>query len=87
MSEELYDQEKDPKEDKPFTFKDAHALAGRLTVMSRSGVGSLRKNMGHGAECPQCSQGILEETEQDLGRDHHFRKAMNIHNDTLGENS
>jgi len=82
---ELYDQNQDPKEDKPFTFRDAHHLAGRMTIMSRSGVGPPRKNMGHGAECHECSQGIFEDTEKELSRDSHFKKAMSKHNDNLGE--
>ena len=83
---ELYDQKKDPKEDKPFTFRDAHNLAGRMTIMSRSGVGTPKKNMGHGAECSQCSKGILEDTEADLSRDEHFKTAMYTHNNNLGKN-
>jgi hypothetical protein len=80
----FYNQEEDPKEDKSFTWADAHALGSRMTRMTKSGVSRFSNNMGHGAECPTFSKGILEDTEADLGRDEHFKNAMNKH---LGDNN
>ena len=81
---ELYDQENDPKEDKSFTWADAHNLGKKMTRMSKNGVSRFSNNMGHGAECPTCSKGILEDQEADLSRDEHFKNAMNTH---LGDNN
>jgi hypothetical protein len=42
--------------------------------------------MGHGAECKECSAGILQDQETELGRDSHFKNSMKMHNDNLGGN-
>jgi hypothetical protein len=79
MSTPLYNMDEDPKEDKPFTWSDAHSVQRRMTIMTNKGVGPVSKNMGHGAECPDCSQGILEDTEASLSRDQHFKNSINRH--------
>ena len=52
--------------------------------MTKNGVNRFSNNMGHGADCPSCSQGILEDQESDLSRDEHFKNAMNTH---MGDNN
>jgi hypothetical protein len=42
--------------------------------------------MGHGASCPDCSAGILQDSATELGRDSHFKTSMKLHNDNLGSN-
>jgi len=81
---ELYDQEKDHGDYKEHhTWADDHAVGESRVGWNKEGVYKFSKNMGHGSECAQCSQGMLEDTEKDLGRDHHFREAMEMHNDNL----
>ena len=65
---EFYNQEEDNTPVKSeHTWADAHALGQRMTKMTKSGVSRFSNNMGHGAECPTCSKGILEDQEADLG--------------------
>jgi hypothetical protein len=81
---ELYNQEEDHKEDESYTWDDAHALGKKRTKTTENGEHRFSNNMGHGAACPTCSQGILEDTELELSRDEHFKKSMNTH---LGNNN
>jgi hypothetical protein len=81
---ELYNVEEDPKEDKPFTWSDEHTLGKKQIRMTKQGTNRFSNNMGHGAECPTCSQGMLEDQEADLSRDEHFRNAMSMH---MGDNN
>jgi hypothetical protein len=87
MSNEVFDYEKDGNmEDKPFTWKDAHSIGNRMTKLTPTGVSKPSMNMGHGASCPDCSAGILQDAATELGRDSHFKASMKMHNDNLGSN-
>ncbi len=77
---EFYDQAKDhDAEGRPATWSDLHAAVSKRVIMTKHGVGRFSNNLGHGADCPQCSAGILEDQEADLNRDEHFKNAMSKH--------
>jgi hypothetical protein len=87
MSDKVFDYEnEDNTEDKDFTWADAHSIGNRMTRLTPMGVTKPSMNMGHGASCPDCSKGILQDTSTELGRDSHFKESMKIHNQNLGGN-
>jgi hypothetical protein len=84
---DFYDQEKDTgSHDSEWNWKAAHAVGKRLTKITPTGVSKFSNNMGHGAECTECSAGMLQDQETELGRDSHFKESMKMHNDNLGSN-
>jgi len=87
MSDKVFDYDKDGNmEDKSYTWADAHSLGNRMTRMTPLGVHKFSINMGHGAECKDCSAGILQDQATELSRDSHFKESMKMHNDNLGGN-
>jgi len=87
MSDKVFDYDKDGNmEDKSYTWADAHSLGNRMTRMTPLGVNKFSINMGHGAECKDCSAGILQDQATELNRDSHFKESMKMHNDNLGSN-
>lgn len=84
---DFYNQEEDNTHvDSDWNWKAAHAVGKRLSKMTPTGVSKFSNNMGHGAECKECSRGILEDQTTELGRDQHFKESMRIHNERLGGN-